>query len=79
LNSGWVKKTQIIQEDFDYIKVKFVVYTPPPEEELDDIVDKIHLVMGRSCKVKIEFVSDIPPSSSGKYRYTISKVGYQND
>jgi phenylacetate-CoA ligase len=73
-NSGWVKKTQIIQEDYDYIKVKFVVYTKPSNETIKEITDKIQLVMGKSCKVEFESVDDIPPSSSGKYRYTISKV-----
>lgn len=74
LNSGWVKKTQIIQEDYDYIKVKFAVYTSPSDKEIAEIEEKICLVMGQSCKVEFEFVDDIPPSSSGKYRYTISKV-----
>jgi len=74
LNSGWVKKTQIIQEDYDYIKVKFAVYTSPSDKEIAEIEEKICLVMGQSCKVEFEFVDDIPPHSSGKYRYTISKL-----
>jgi phenylacetate-CoA ligase len=74
LNSGWVKKTQIIQEDYDYVKVNFVTYMKPSDEVLKDIEAKIRFVMGESCKVEFEFVDDIPPSSSGKYRYTINKV-----
>jgi len=74
LNSGWVKKTQIIQEDYDHIRIKFVSYARPVRRNLEDIIHKIRLVMGQSCIVDIDFVDDIPPLKSGKYRYTISKI-----
>ena len=39
-----------------------------------DIEDKIKLVMGEETNVDFEFVDEILPEKSGKYRYTISKV-----
>ena len=41
---------------------------------LDEIVQKVRVAMGNDCNVAFEFVDDIEPSASGKYRFTISKV-----
>lgn len=43
-------------------------------EQLNEITEKIHLVMGNDCKVDFENVEDVLPTASGKYRHTISKV-----
>jgi len=74
MNSGWVKKTQIIQEDYDHVIIRLVVYMHPSREVLEEIAGKIRLVMGQDCRVEFEFADEIAPSNSGKYRYTISKV-----
>lgn len=71
---NWVQKFQFIQEEVELIRVKIQVNGEPPTNELKEIEEKIRLVMGQSCKVEFEFVEDILPHSSGKYRYTISKV-----
>jgi phenylacetate-CoA ligase len=77
----WVEKFQVIQEGVDLIRVLVVpkerrpvadVHRPVEQHE---IASKIKVVMGQGCRVDFEFVDDIPPTSSGKYRYTISKVG----
>jgi phenylacetate-CoA ligase len=71
----WVRKYQIIQKDYDRIVYRIVKaeadYAP---HELDEIVDGIRTLMGAECRVEFEFLDDIPASSSGKYRYTISEV-----
>lgn len=80
MNKDWIRKYQLIQEDYDFIRVLLC-----PDKKIDNnkdtikndlsfIEDKIKLVMGNDCKIEFEFPSDIAPSPSGKYRYTISKV-----
>jgi phenylacetate-CoA ligase len=41
---------------------------------LQEIVQKVRLALGDDCDVSFEFVDDIEPSASGKYRFTVSKV-----
>lgn len=76
----WVRKFQVIQEALDRVEVYIV-----PEDgvgdpsiacraELDDMRNKIRLVMGQTCFVGFHFPASIEPAPSGKFRYTISKV-----
>lgn len=80
LNTGWIRKYQVVQEDFESIRVLIVPseQTPDFEEtyagEVNTIIDRIKLVMGRDTRVVITFVEDIPRTASGKYRYTISRI-----
>jgi phenylacetate-CoA ligase len=71
----WVQQFQVIQKNYSEIAIKIIKsksdYQP---QELDDIVTKCKILMGEDCTVTFEFVNDIPPSTSGKYRYTISEV-----
>jgi phenylacetate-CoA ligase len=80
LNSGWIRKYQVIQEAHNRIRT-LLVPTEPVEapsihfrKELGDITHAIQIAMGRSCRVKYDFVDDIAPNESGKYRYTISNI-----
>ncbi|MDR6756394.1 phenylacetate-CoA ligase [Mycoplana sp. BE70] len=72
--SNWLRKTQIIQQDYDVILVKMVTAAPPPEGALDEIRSSLQRVMGSACQVTFEFVDAIPKLASGKYRYTVSLV-----
>ncbi len=79
LNNGWIKKYQIIQEDFNDIRIIIVPDKPDAdhktyEQEEKAIAEKVRLVMGNDCKIQFHMVKDIEPTSTGKYRYTISKV-----
>ena len=80
LNNGWIHKYQIVQEEHDHLRILIVT-----NESVDDpkayysnettkISEGIRLVMGQDCKVEYEFVDDVAPTASGKYRYTISKL-----
>jgi phenylacetate-CoA ligase len=77
-NSGFIEKFQVVQEDYHTVTIKLILspgYGPREvEDQLDLIADKVRLVMGKECKVSYEFVEDIPPTKSGKYLYTVSKV-----
>lgn len=76
----WIKKYQIIQEDHDLIRVLVVPYEQIKKSReshvqvIREITEKIRLVMGKDCHVEWEFMDDIAPTPSGKYRFTISKV-----
>ncbi|MFN6516733.1 MAG: hypothetical protein RMY29_019805 [Nostoc sp. CreGUA01] len=71
----WVHKFQIIQKSYLEITIKIIKSNSEHlTEELDDIVTKCKLMMGKDCVVNFEFVNHIPVNNSGKYRYTISEV-----
>lgn len=70
----WVEKFQIIQEDYDRIRLVIVAKGKVPNHSMHDINEKIRLVMGQGCKIKWDFVDDIPKTPNGKYMYTKSLV-----
>jgi len=45
-----------------------------PKEDTDDIVTKVKMLMGESCRVDFDFVESISRTGSGKYLYTICEV-----
>ncbi len=74
-NKSLIEKFQVVQEDFDKIKIKIVTRKRREfKQHQSNIVKNIRSVMGGDCKVDFEFVEEIPSSPSGKYLYTISKV-----
>jgi phenylacetate-CoA ligase len=73
-NKGFLKKFQVIQEDYDQIKIRTIVNKELPESEKNEIEQKIRVTMGQDCKILWEFVDEIPKTSSGKYLYTQSLV-----
>lgn len=80
MNKDWIRKYQLVQEDYNFVRVLLC-----PDKKIDNpkvsfkddlsfLEDKLKLVMGDDCKIEFEFPSNISPSPSGKYRYTICKV-----
>ena len=80
LENCWSRKFQIIQEDYERIRVLVLLSEPTPDpysayaHHLSELIQKIKVVMGETCDVQVEFVDDIPPLPSGKFRYTICKI-----
>jgi phenylacetate-CoA ligase len=71
----WVWKFQVIQKRYEHLLFKVVTSNGRPvQKELDEIAVQARLLMGHDCQVDFEFPTDLPPHSSGKYRYTISEV-----
>jgi phenylacetate-CoA ligase len=71
----WVNKFQVVQKSPNLIQFKVVkTGAGAKPDELDEITDKVKVLMGADCNVAFDFVDDIPPTASGKYRYTISEV-----
>jgi len=79
-HSGWVKQFQIIQEEYDYIRILLLLKNDSDNpnshysKELESITNKIRMVMGKECKIDYEFVAKIIPAVSGKKLSTISNV-----
>ena len=77
-DSGLVRRIQFVQEDYDRVLVKLVPDTTASEADIarwaEAVRGKFRAVMGPTCEVRVERVADIPPTDSGKYLYTISKV-----
>jgi phenylacetate-CoA ligase len=71
----WVWKFQVVQRSYEQVLFKVVGPHPRPQGcELADIAAKARLAMGPDCQVDFEFLPDLPPHPSGKFRYTISEV-----
>jgi phenylacetate-CoA ligase len=76
----WVQKFQVIQESVRQITIAVVPSGSTVHadrrlrDEMGAIRTDIHSVMGETCDVRFDVREEIPPTDSGKYRYTISKV-----
>jgi phenylacetate-CoA ligase len=71
----WVTRFQVIQREYTRIEFKIIGDEDRcTQAELAEIAAKSRLLLGPECNVDIQFVSDIAPSNSGKYRYTISEI-----
>jgi len=71
-NRPEVKQFQVIQEDARNLKISVV-----PRDgniAIDDIVAKIRNKVGDGINLQVELVDSIAVTSSGKYRFTISKL-----
>jgi phenylacetate-CoA ligase len=76
LNKGWVAKTQLVQEAIDRVELKLVPRgSRPSETQLRELSEAVLRVMGPDCRVDVCLVDAIPLSASGKYRYTICRLG----
>jgi phenylacetate-CoA ligase len=71
----WIAKYQVIQKSHSHVVFRIVRSGSYHQQgELNEITKKTKAVMGNDCEVSFEFVDDIVPSPSGKYRHIISEV-----
>ncbi|MHC4758709.1 MAG: phenylacetate--CoA ligase family protein [Planctomycetota bacterium] len=77
-NKGYIRKFQVVQDDYDHITVRVVVEDEAAFNNCKGpLVDSVKKVMGTECRVEFELVDDIKPTASGKFQYTISRVASQ--
>ncbi len=76
-----LKQFQVIQEKINEINLLISTLNGQhlSQEIEQNLTQKIQTVMGSNCIVNIEYKSIIEPSSSGKMRYTISKLSEFNN
>lgn len=70
----WVKSYQVIQEDYNFIKILVVLNSELNFSEKMEIENKFKKVMGQDCHIKWEIVDEIPTTNNGKYINTKSHV-----
>ncbi len=71
----WLYQFQVVQKTPKHLVFRLVLNdNPKREEDIEEIRQKSQMVLGDDLQVDFEYLSEIPPSSSGKYRYTISEV-----
>ncbi|MFA5294497.1 MAG: phenylacetate--CoA ligase family protein [Methanoregulaceae archaeon] len=71
---GDILKFQVIQEDYEILKILVVTNKNLTDSYMIDIESKIKVVMGPNCRIIWEFIDDIPKTPSGKYLYTKSHI-----
>lgn len=73
-NTGEIKQFQVIQEDYDKIKILVVRGDGLTENYRKDVESKMKVAVGSNCEITWNFVDSIPKTSTGKYLYTKSLV-----
>lgn len=71
----WVRRFQVVQTDYARVVYRILGAAPAPRADLEEIAFKTRVVMGPRCDVDFDFVNDLPPAASGKWRYTICAIG----
>jgi phenylacetate-CoA ligase len=70
----WIAQYQIVQKEYQAVTYRIVKYAEPDKAEIAEIVAVTRKALGKSCDVSFDFVDEIPPSASGKYRFLISEI-----
>jgi phenylacetate-CoA ligase len=63
-----IRKFQMIQEDYERIRIKVALRSDLTASDRDDIEKKIRFAMG-DCEILWDIVDDIPDSASGKHLF----------
>jgi len=71
-----VRKSQIVQEAPDFVRVRLVLAESFSPEERDRLIGGLQERLGKAVRIVTEEVDDIPPEKSGKFRWVISKVDH---
>ena len=68
------RKTQLIQDELDRIRVKIVPADEYTEEDGRHLVEKLTSYLGKDVRITLEIVDDIERSRSGKYQWIVSNL-----
>ncbi len=77
-NEGDIKTFQVVQNDLDSLLVRVVPRRGAEGRVLgkrEEITRRFQDAMGAPCRVTFSLEQEIPPTATGKFLYTISKVG----
>lgn len=70
-----IREGQIIQESLEHIRVRVVTSGAFGQEDIDEIIRRVHQRLGWNVRVSIEPVAAIERTKAGKFQAVISKVG----
>ncbi len=71
-NKPEIIQFQLIQEDAR--RLRLIVVSREENPNLDDVIAGIRKKVGAQVNIEIEFTDHIPPTASGKHRFTISRL-----
>jgi phenylacetate-CoA ligase len=69
-----IEKSQILQEDIDRLVIRIVRRPGYTDSDTEKLLHAFRERIGPDVRVDVEFVDDIPRTSSGKFRWVISTV-----
>ena len=69
-----MKKFQLVQNNYSNFNLLVESKVNNLTKYKDEIVGKISVLMGEKVSVEFKIVKKIPLNSSGKHRFTISKL-----
>ena len=69
-----IAASQIIQESLDLLRIKIVKRPGFSKEDENKLIHAFHERLENQIKIEIEYVDLIPKTSSGKFKWVISKV-----
>lgn len=72
-----IVKFQVVQKAVDLLVFRLVAAQPLNDDVIKEIVHKCQMVMGSDCCIEFEYLDEIPPTPTGKHRYTISELEYR--
>ncbi len=70
-----VRSFRVTQLDYEEVEILLVLDGAFDDGSRAKVVEGVRHVLGPDCEVTFREVDEIPRAASGKYRYTISKVG----
>lgn len=73
----WVERFQFVQKGYDDVLLRVVrreAGPAAPAGELGQIEAQVRAALGPSARLSVEWVEEIAPAPSGKYRFTISEL-----
>lgn len=73
-DSARIEEAQLIQEQIDCLVVKVVRSLGYTDEDEKSFLKDMRHYLGEEIKIDIEYVSEIPRTSNGKFRQIVSKV-----
>lgn len=69
-----IRQFQLVQESHTEVRLRLVAAKNLPDKFLVNIVAAIEEALGDATTVKLEYCDEIPPTKSGKFLFTISKL-----
>lgn len=69
-----VRESQIVQEQSDILQIKIVRREDYCESDSTHLIEALRERVGPTMRIELDFVESIPRSTSGKFRWVISKV-----
>jgi len=69
-----IEGSQIIQEDYDHIKIKLIPNQTYAESDSRHLIHEFQERLGADVKIDIEFINELPRTKSGKFKWVISYV-----